>query len=70
MKKDLRTGFNNPSRWKLVKVLRAIQSIAKFIKKEPKYSKDWYIMQVKREIYALKKHIIFLEQIVDKYNKN
>lgn len=60
-------NYYAPRRWNLKKILTAINSIATTLKKKEKFSKEWYILQVKREIYALKKHIIFLEQIVGRY---
>lgn len=59
-----------PKRWTLMKILHTISGIGEKLKKEPKYTKQWYIMQSRREIQQIKKHIIFFEQIIERFEKH
>lgn len=56
-----------PQRWKLERILNKIYNLKLKIKKEEKGSKEWFIIQMKREIEQQKKHIIFLQNIIDLY---
>lgn len=58
-----------PRRWRLVTVSNKIKGLLNKIWNSEKGSKEWYMYQFKRELEQIKKHIIFLNQIIDFYEK-
>lgn len=59
-----------PIRWTLYHVVHKAKGLLNIIWNEKKGSKKWYIAQFKRELEQLKKHIIFLEETIDFYEKS
>lgn len=58
-----------PSKWHLAKILWKIKAIAKKLKAESS-PEERLILRIRREILAMKKHIVFLENIIkDHENK-
>lgn len=69
MKKNMSNRYA-PQRWSLNKVVHKTEGLLKKIWSEKKGSKAWYMAQFKREVEQMKKHIIFLEQIMEFYEKS
>jgi hypothetical protein len=61
---------NPPYRWNIGHIFTKLNSLKKKLLIEPKHTKKWFIMQYKREIMQTKKHILFLEDLVKKYENN
>jgi len=58
-----------PKRWTLGKVSGKLKGLLHKIWGEKKGSKEWYLFQFKRELEQMKKHIIFLEQVIEFYEQ-
>lgn len=59
-----------PRRWTLSHVVHKAKGLLNIIWNSKKGSKEWYLSQHRRELEQLKKHIIFMEQIIDFYEKS
>lgn len=68
MKLDYKNHYS-PSRWKLYKIINKIVGIKEKLLGVEKGTKEYFLLQCKREIEQIKKHIIFFQQIVDNYEK-
>lgn len=64
MKKN--RNYYAPKRWRLGAIIATIDSIKKKVLGEPKRSQYWYVLQMKRELMQMKKHIIFMEEMIDR----
>lgn len=68
IRKNIKDNYS-PHRWRLDKILHKIFGLKKKFQKEKKGSKAWFVLQMKRELEQQKKHIIFLQNIIDLYEK-
>jgi hypothetical protein len=57
--------YHAPRRWRLANVLGIINNIKHTILATRKHTPEWYRLQYKRELNQIKKHIIFMEQLLD-----
>ena len=62
--------YTNPKRWNPKKIINKVAGYKKKLEETEKYSKEWYILQFKRELNAIKKHVVFFENLLDNYEKN
>lgn len=69
MKKDLKKHYA-PRKWRLSTILGVVTSIKDTLLKTKKRSPEWYRLQYKRELYQIKKHIIFMEELLDQAKKD
>lgn len=56
--------------WWLVNIVQGINKLSKRLKTREKYSHKWYMDQYKREIQHLKKHIVFLENLISMHSRD
>lgn len=66
---DEQKNYYNPKRWDTNKIVNKVEGIKQKLKTVTKHSKEWYILQLKREVAGSKKHIVNFEQLLDKYEK-
>jgi hypothetical protein len=52
-------------RWTLSTVLSVIHNIKRMLPSIEKRTPKWYRLQYKRELHQIKKHIIFMEELMD-----
>jgi hypothetical protein len=69
LKKNTKNHYA-PKRWSLDKVSNKIKGLLNKIWNSEKGSKEWYLYQFKRELEQIKKHVIFLNQIIEFYEKS
>lgn len=55
--------------WTLKKVVNKIIGLKERLTRTDKKTKEWYIIQFKREVLQIKKHIIFMDQMIERYEK-
>lgn len=67
VKSKAKKDYHAPKRWDTDKIVQKVAGLGAKIKEVQKHSKEWYVLQMKREIAGVKKHIINLEKLTDSY---
>jgi hypothetical protein len=66
----IKTKYSNPKQWTLIKIVSKIKSIKEYLTVTPKYSKQWFVLQFKREITQIKKHVVLWESLINLLEKS
>ena len=68
-KLKLKKTFKNARRWTLSWTVAVAKSLLVKLYKTEIDSKDWYVLKMKKEMTHMKKHIVLMEMLIDRYDK-